>query len=260
MPGVEVTQLRVDAFGVVVPIEVHGPDLAEAVADAWRDALTEAEPSVPAISAAVGLDAPTQVRGADVDEVLHYLSPTVTTHAIGARIGELVMLHAAALADPSTGDTAVLVAASGTGKTTASRTLAQRLVYLSDETAAIGRDGRVLPYRKPLSIIESAGSPLKRQVAASAMGLNTEQGEFRIKALLVIERSPNHPARPTVTTLDVVDAIAAIAPQTSYLPSFERPLHRLAEVIRHAGGAHRVTYREAATLEPVIADLLGGRA
>ena len=259
MPGPDVTRLCVDAFGVVVPVEVHGADLAAAVGGAWQDALTTAEPTVGPVTAAVTGHTSAMVQGVDIEEVLHNLSPAVTTHAIGQRAGRLVMLHAAALAEPDTGATAVLVAASGTGKTTAARTLGRRLLYLSDETAAITRDGHVLPYRKPLSIIESLGTHLKTQVAASTLGLDTSPCECRISALLVIERVPDHPDQPSVTPLDVVDAIAAIAPQTSYLPSLERPLHRLAEVIEFAGGAHRVTYREAATLDPVIRRLLERR-
>ena len=53
-----------------------------------------------------------------------------------------------------------------------------------------------------------------------------------------------------------MDAIAAIAPQSSYLPSMDKPLHRLAELIHLAGGARHVRYVESADLEPVIAELL----
>jgi hypothetical protein len=238
----------VTAFGVVVPIEVHGRALGAAVAEAWRDALTEEEPSTD----------PVVAHGGDVDAVLHHLSPAVTVRAIDARAGELVMLHAAALADPDTGRTAVLVAASGTGKTTASRILGKRFVYLSDETAAVAPDGTVLPYRKPLSIIESG--PLKTQVAPSALGLLTTDRECRLAAVLVLDRAPYHEGAPVVSPLETVDAIAAIAPQSSYLPSTPRPLHRLADLLHGAGGAHFVTYAEAADLEDVLARLLGADA
>lgn len=182
-----VDSVRVTAFGVVVPIVASSSGLREAVVEAWRDALTEAPPSTE----------PVEVSGADVAAALHHLSPAVTVRAIDARAGDLVMLHAAALADPDTGRTAVLVAASGTGKTTASRTLGRRFIYLSDETAAIGRDGAVLPYRKPLSIIESG--PLKTQVAPSALGLRTTDRECHLAAVLVLERVADHEGPPTLT-------------------------------------------------------------
>ena len=245
MTGREVTQLRVSAFGVVVPIEVRGAALGAAVAEAWRDALTEEEPTTDPVIA----------EGHDVAAALHHLSPAVTVRAIDSRAGELVMLHAAALADLDTGRTAVLVAASGTGKTTASRTLGKRFLYLSDETAAIAPEGTVLPYRKPLSIIESG--TLKTQVAPSSLGLLTADRECRLATVLVLDRSPDHVGPPVLTPLATVDAIAAIAPQSSYLPSTARPLHRLAELIHLASGAQLVTYAEAADLEDVLERLLG---
>ena len=236
-----VTRICVDVFEVIVPVDVLGAGLADAVAVAWHDAISEKEPTVPPVTVAVGLDAAAQIRGGDIDEALHFLSPAITLHAIAARAGQLVMLHAAALADPQTGATAVLVAASGTGKTTAARILGGQFIYLSDETAAITHHGRVLAHRKPLSIIETPGKALKTQLAASALGLDTSSRDCRLGALVVIERAPDHPDTPTVNRLEPVDAIAAIAPQTSYLPSLDRPLHRLAEVIDLAGGAHHVT-------------------
>ncbi|MCY4726593.1 hypothetical protein NYO98_09920 [Nocardioides sp. STR2] len=234
---------HVSAFGVIVPI--RAPDaLRDAVLDAWRDALTDAQPTTDAVEAG----------GTDVASALHYLSPAVTTAAIDSRAGELVMLHAAALADPATGRTAVLVAASGTGKTTASVTLGKTFAYLTDETSAITPDGVVLAYRKPLSIID--GGHLKKQVAPSELGLLTSERECRLGALLVIERDPRHEGEPVVERLETVDAIAAIAPQSSYLPSMDKPLHRLAELIHLVGGARHVRYAESADLTPVLSELL----
>lgn len=234
---------RVSAFGVVVPIRASD-DLREPVQDAWRDALTDDDPTAD----------PVHADGRDVESVLHHLSPAVTTRAIDAMAGELVMLHAAALADPLSGRTAVLVAASGTGKTTASVTLGRTFAYLTDETAAIARNGVVKPYRKPLSIID--GGHFKKQVAPSTLGLRSTDAVGKLAALLVLERAPDHHGPPVVELLDTVDAIAAIAPQSSYLPSMDKPLHRLAELIHIAGGARRVRYAESAHLEPVLAQLL----
>ena len=254
MTVLEVTRLCVDALGVVVPLEIHGAGLAQAVSRAWRDTLTDQAPSTDPISAALGNDARARVTGATVEEVLHQLSPAVTTVAIGARAGELVMLHAAALADPESGRTAVLVAPSGTGKTTASRSLGTRFVYLSDETAAIEADGRVLPYRKPLSILE--GSRLKAQVAPSDLGLLTSERDCRLAALVLLDRAPDHDGPPVVEPLHTIDAVAELARQASFLPSLGQPLHRLADLAHLAGGARRVTYAEAADLEDVLNDLM----
>lgn len=245
----------VRALGIDIDLVVTDQQLARAVGAAWHDALTDPSEN-PAARLTLALDSrpAADVWGVSIEEVLHRLSPAVTQAAIAHWAGDLMMLHAAALADPESGATAVLVAASGTGKTTASRTLGRRFAYVSDETAGITRDGLVLPYRKPLSIIETGH--LKTQVAPSTLGLLATTRECRIGALLLLDRHPDHAGPPTVTPVDTIDAIAAIAPQSSYLPSVERPLQRLAELVRLAGGAHRATYREAADLEQPIGELL----
>jgi hypothetical protein len=251
--------LHLSAMGVRVTCRLDDATTGRAVAAAWADAeAADGGPSSSGDDLSVGLGSGYDVVGRDLEELLHVLSPAVTQRAIAANRGELVMLHAAALADPGTGATAVLVAPSGTGKTTASRALGQRFAYLSDETAAITRDGRVLPYRKPLSVIEDG--PFKAQYSPSRLGLLTTDRPCHLAALLVIERDTAHVGAPAVERMDDVDAIAALAPQSSYLPSMERPLHRLAEVIEMAGGAHHVTYVEAATLQAVVEDLLRVRA
>ena len=247
---------EVSALGVRIACQPHDEATAVAVRQAWRDAITTADsPPSEADAITVGLDPSCDVHGHDVAEVLHVLSPAITQRAIAANQGHLVMLHAAALAHPVTGATAVLVAPSGTGKTTASQVLGTHFAYLTDETAAITHEGVVLRYRKPLSIIEDG--PLKAQYAPSELGLRSTEGECRLAALLVLQRSPEHEGPPEVVRLDTVDAIAALAPETSYLPSLAQPLHRLADVVHRAGGVHRVTYREAATLIPVLDALLG---
>ena len=248
--------VTVSALGVHILCRPADQATADELRTAWADAVVaDPDGTEPAATLTVGLDPDCDVSGTDLTEVMHHLSPAVTQRAIAAHQGELVMLHAAALADPATGATAVLVAASGTGKTTASRTLGRRFAYLSDETAAVTRDGVVLPYRKPLSIIE--GGTFKVQRSAGGLGLlTTTDRECRLAALLVIERVPDHAGEPTVEALPAVDAIAALAPQTSYLPSLDRPLHRLAELSALAGGVHHVTYREAAGLGDVLDDLL----
>lgn len=195
------------------------------------------------------------VHSPDINEIMHNLSPAVTREIIGAQAGRLIMLHAAALADPRTGAAAVLVAPSGTGKTTAAMTLGRTFAYLTDETAGITEGGEVLAYRKPLSVIES---PLfKTQTAPSGMGLITEATAGRLAALYILERDPNHHGFPDVVALGTIDALAELAPEVSFLGRFDRPLHRLADVLHRAGGAKRVTYREAQDLAPLLIRDLG---
>lgn len=253
----QVTRLCVHTLGVTLPLDVHGPSLAAAVELAWRDCLTTLPPDLPPLSVSLGSSGtpPGDVSGGDIPEALHRLSPAVTQQAIGARAGDLVMLHAAALADVDTGATAVLVAPSGTGKTTAATILGRHFAYLTDETAGIDRDGTVVPYPKPLSIIRSGH--LKDQVAPSELGLLAVGRTCHVGAVLVLARDQGHTGAPMVSRLPTVDALAALAPEASFLGRLDLPLQRLAEVLDRAGGAHRVTYADAHTLEPTLRSLMG---
>lgn len=250
-----VDRLVVTGLGVDVALDIVGPELAEAVRGAWRDAVapSTAAPGI-TLRVAVGPTSAGDVTGSSIEEVLHLLSPTVTARMIDRRAGELVMLHAAALADPATGATAVLVAPSGTGKTTAASTLGRTMSYLSDETSAITPEGHVLTYRKPLSVIE--GGDFKAQRAPTELGLLTTDTDARLAALLVLERRADHEGEPHSVRPPLVDAVAALTPENSYLARLDRPLHRLADLVELAGGVHRVTYREASDLAPLLARLL----
>ena len=88
--------------------------------------------------------------------------------------GSKVLLHAAAIGDPATKRAITLVGASGSGKTTASRYLGQRLAYLTDETTIIKRTtGAVVPYPKPLSVIVA---PRRAEGAAEPRRAGAERG------------------------------------------------------------------------------------
>lgn len=250
--------LNLEALDVVIVLEVSGDTLAEAVRQAWVDAII-APPADDArprrtLSVAVGEESGAHVSGRDVRGVLHNLSSAVTRAALDARAGDLILLHAAALAHPDTGATAALVAASGTGKTTASIALGRELVYLSDETAGIDANGRVARYRKPLSVV--VDDHLKAQVAPSAHGLRLEAVDGRLATVLHLERDPAHVVAPHIEAVEMIDAFTLLAPQTSAFARTERPLHRLAELLESVGGLMRVRYAEADTLLPVLHELL----
>lgn len=248
-------RLCVRALGIDVVIESDHEVIASRIRQAWRDAVCESADAghrTVTVSFAPGAD----VHATDVDEILHNLSPAVTRAAIGARAGDLVMLHAAALADPATGATAVLVAPSGTGKTTAAITLGRSFAYLTDETAGITMDGEVLAYRKPLSVIETGF--FKTQRAPSELGLITTASTGALTALYLLERDPGHRGAPLTTVLDTIDALAELAPHASFLGRFQQPLQRLVGVLDRAGGAKRLVYAEASTLVPVLSRALNG--
>jgi Cdc6-like AAA superfamily ATPase len=187
------------------------------------------------------------------------LSPIVTRLAMNERRHDLVMFHACAVADPVTGRTVVLYGPSGTGKTTMARTLCADLVYLSDETAGVTSDLRVVPYPKPLSIIVSPGDELKEQVSPGHLGLvRPSDVEYHLAALVQLSRDPEHAGDARVERLTTVDALPELVAQTSFTRDMERPLHRLADLAHQVGGVRRATYAEASQLRPVVRSLLDG--
>lgn len=81
-----------------------------------------------------------------------------TVASLEARAGELLMFHAAGLS-ASDGRVVALVGPSGTGKSTAARTLCRDdFGYVTDETVAVDDAQRVLPFPKPIAVIPADGA------------------------------------------------------------------------------------------------------
>ena len=276
LPSVAVDPFFVNAFGVAVEVQVEG-DRAEEVAErlpslwelciptgdrAGRSApdaavrvVFDSDPAVTALAAGAR-----HVSRERLEDLLQVLTQRITLAAIDAQAGRQLMLHAACLADPSSGAAAAFVAPGGTGKTTFVRTHAVGRWYVTDETTVVRDDGTVVPYPKPLSVRRTPDSPFKDETAPRAMGLRPPEGPVRLVALALLERDEHHVGAPVVETVGTLDAVLALVPQTSYLPELERPLQRLAALCESLGGVHRVTYREAADVADWVDELLGGPA
>lgn len=243
--------LLVDAVGSCIAIDLTALDAGDeaAVRAVWADALADA----------AGDGAPEPVAtvtpsGSERAHMLSGLSQKITLEAIEAARGRAWMLHAAGVATPD-GQVVVLVGPSGRGKTTASRALGAVYGYVSDETVAIDDDGRVWPYRKPLSVIEDPAAP-KTQLPPSALGLlPLPNAELRVAAVVLLDRDPSHPEVPTVEVTDLGDALEGLVSQTSFLHDQPAGLRFIAALAAATGGIRTVKYREAATLPSVIADL-----
>ncbi|WP_136042828.1 MULTISPECIES: hypothetical protein [unclassified Microbacterium] len=240
----------VNAVGAVIEIDASQRDedfRARALA-AWVDALHNGDRVADAVA----------VVPADTEDAaaLSALSTDVTMKALAHRRHDPVwMLHAAGLATDD-GRVVVLSAASGTGKTTAARHLSQRYAYVSDETIGIDDSGRIVPYRKPLSIIEQAAVPKAQLALSSIGGSHPLPDELRVAKIVVIDRSPEGPEEPEVEPLDIADALALLGPQTSYLSDGPAPLQRIAALLAATGGAVRLRYREVSGIDGIIDDLL----
>lgn len=243
-------RLLVNAVGAVIEIDAsqRDEDFRARAAAAWTDARYEGDRVADAVA----------VVPADTEDAaaLSALSTDVTIKALAHRRHDPIwMLHAAGLATDD-GRVVVLSAASGTGKTTAARHLSKRYAYVSDETIGIDDTGRVVPYRKPLSIIEQDVVP-KAQVALSSIGgAHPLPDELRVAKIVVIDRSPEGPEVPEVELLDVADALALLGPQTSYLSDGPAPLQRIAALLAATGGAVRLRYREVTGIDGIIDALL----
>lgn len=277
--------MRLEALEVPFEIRCAGSgaaELAASVVAAWEwctveTAHDESDEAVQRVTVALddGLDSldstdslgsphevarSSSLSAQDISTLMDRLSPMVTRLAVTQRRHDLVMFHACAAADPRTGDTVVLYGPSGTGKTTLARTLCTDLVYLSDETAGVDRDLRVVPYLKPLSIIVKPGDRLKEQVSPGRLGLLRPDGTtYRLRGLIQLRRDPAHTGAALLEPLATVDALPELMAQTSYTREMERPLHRLADIAQRVGGVRRATYAEAAQLRPVVRAILDGR-
>jgi hypothetical protein len=235
--------------------------LAEAVRGAWSRCLDEtgARPDVRlslALGSAAQLDAQPDVDlcAADVDLLLHRLSPLVTMRAIDHQAGRLVMLHAAGVADPATGRTVALVAPSGVGKTTAARSLCRRLGYVTDETMAVREDGSIATYPKPLSVIQTPGDHHKAQLSPDELGLVPAPTLCTLAGVLVLDRDGS--ASAWLEPVPLLTALARLGSESSYLSRLPRPLHRLAGVVERAGGLKVVHYADREQLLDLMDDML----
>lgn len=184
-----------------------------------------------------------------IPNMLDSMSSRVTLAAIEARAGELLLLHACGLRLPGSDRVVACVAASGTGKTTMSRSAAGVFEYVSDETVGVTSAGRIVPYPKSLSIkqTEEAGA-YRPKVQRNPRGLGLEvvpaHDELHLGGVVLLDRDSDAPL-VSMNEVDLFEAIIMLVPQLSYLTRMERPLHRIAEAIIQTGGVKRLRYAEA---------------
>lgn len=183
------------------------------------------------------------------------LATRTTLAAIEAERGNLLMLHAAGIADAS-GKVAAFIGPSGRGKTTLARVLGAAYGYVTDETVGIGADGTVHPYRKPLSLVRP-GERYKEQVSPSRLGLKDLPAEqLRLGALVLLSRVEDLGADPVISPLGLCGALAAIVPEVSYLADLHQPLQSIARLVDRCGSFKLLTYKDAGQVLPLVPELL----
>jgi hypothetical protein len=251
---VTVTDLRVPlrALGVPAVVECTTAELAARVLRDWSRCLSAdgaggADDDVVTVSLA---------PAKNLDGALYVMTTGLTYRLIDRLTGSAMMLHACGLSDED-GNVLALVAPSGTGKTMAASVLARSaFAYVTDETVAVRPDGTVVPYEKPLSFVTSRlGSERKSQQGPDDLGLRHAPAVLRPARVVVLDRDAEV-RTPVLEPLTLVEGMVEVIPQTSALPTLERPLQQLAALLQRCGGVYRLRYAEIADTEELLADLL----
>lgn len=183
-------------------------------------------------------------------------SRALTRALISHLAGSDLLLHAAGVVSDDGDRAVVLVASSGTGKSTAARRLGQRWGYLSDELVRIDARYRVSGLPKPLSIIVSGFPGGKDEYSPDAAGLvRPAQLNPALAALVVLQRADEH-AVAQLVPLTVHEVFQHVLPQSSSTWQVDRPLHRLAWAAERQGGAWALRYAEIDEAAPLVEQLL----
>ncbi|MDY6051301.1 MAG: hypothetical protein SPI83_02680 [Rothia sp. (in: high G+C Gram-positive bacteria)] len=203
----------------------------------------------------------TTIDSSDEKRAAERLTVQVTMHLLKAHAGKKHLLHAAALGNPESKQAVGLVAASGTGKTTAARKLGASLTYLSDETAVINIDDlSIMPYPKPLSVIENENEP-KVQYDPAQQGLKVAEpgSTYTLSHLVILDRDKTGQAPVSWERLPLDEALFAIVLQSSGVQQMPRGLEELARLLNRVGGAIKLTYSEISDTVPFFEELLAGQ-
>ena len=227
------------------------------IRSSWRSCAAAEAAGARLVSADIGGSDTTtgdvRVRARSAAQLEESLTSVLTLEAIGARRSDLLMLHACGIAGDD-GRVLALVAASGTGKTTASRVLGARFGYVTDETVAVTAEGRILHYPKPLSVKSPTHGVPKAQLAPEDLGLRPLPAAPLVLAGVVLLDRREGVEEPRLEPVDPAEALDDLVPQTSYLSARPRSLSALVRTLTAVGGVNRLIYSEA---EGVV-DLIGG--
>ncbi len=243
----EEARLRVRALGRVIDLGVRA-SAVERLRSQWsRCLVTDAVPS----------DESVDLGRTDGPGYDYAAATQVVTSALLLHGPDRLHLHAAGLSDAG-GRVLTLVAASGTGKTTASARLGRALGYVTDECVSVDPETfAVLPLPKPLAVRrplpDDAGH--KDLLGPDQLGLAPCADDLRLGPIVLLDRR-REIATPRLERVNLTTALLELIPHTSALPRMRHPLRVLAEAVRHAGGVRRLVYADIEDALPLLHDLL----
>ncbi|WP_265443348.1 hypothetical protein [Flexivirga meconopsidis] len=243
--------LRLSVLGSVLSVPATDDDL-----ERWRGQWSRC-------LAAPGSAADDEVRPGnqdDPDRRDYSLASALTLAGIRQAAGSRLMLHACGVADRVTGDVAVLVAASGTGKTTAAHRLCSAgFGYVTDETVSIGDRLDILPYPKPLSVVIATDDPgHKSQHGPDELDLPICPPDPHATRFVLLDRADDA-ATVTLEPVPLLDGLLDLIPHTSALPAMRDPLWTLARAACDTGGVWRLRYRDIEQAAQLLRDALRQR-
>jgi energy-coupling factor transporter ATP-binding protein EcfA2 len=241
--------LYVRLMGKTIELTVLDEESRARLAHQWARAVVDAphEPAVSSVAATPG--------DAETEHARDYtLTTQLTMAALVATAGERLNLHAGGVADEQ-GRVLAVVGPSGAGKTTATRVLAQRLAYLSDETVSITPDGVVSAHPKPLSVlIDPEQLRRKEQLSPDDLGLLPTPPTGTLARLVVLHRRPG--STGGLVRLDTITALLELIEQSSSLGQLPDPLRTMLRLMAACGGVWGLEYDEIEDHVDTLVDLL----
>jgi hypothetical protein len=241
--------LYVRLMGKTIELTVPDEESRARLAHQWARAVVD-DPHEPAVSTIAATPGP-----ADSELARDYsLTTQLTLAALMATAGERFNLHAGGVADEQ-GRVLALVGPSGAGKTTATRVLARRLAYLSDETVSIAPDGEVSSHPKPLSVlVDPEHTQRKEQLSPDDLGLLPTPANGTLARLVVLHRTPG--STSGLVRLDTITAVLELIEQSSSLAQLPDPLRTLLRLVGECGGVWGLEYDEIGDHLDTLVELL----